>query len=90
MLTAEEVKERCCSTIGSRRQGKFELKARRGATEKELKWATGTLTLQFKLAMQVPWYCGYTCVCGWAQCFKKQAGGLSSMLRLNLRGLSFL
>lgn len=52
-LSSLEIRRRCCSTIPSKKQGKFNLKCIPGATGKELKWGVGTLTLQFKLAEQV-------------------------------------
>jgi len=48
-----EIRERACSTISSRKVGKFNLEAKPGAKLKELKWGVGTLTLQFKLAENV-------------------------------------
>mmetsp|Transcript_30560 Transcript_30560/g.39387 ORF Transcript_30560/g.39387 Transcript_30560/m.39387 type:complete len:496 (+) Transcript_30560:59-1546(+) len=53
VLSSLDVRQRCCTTIQNRKQGKFNLKCKPGATGKELKWGVGNLTLQFKLAEQV-------------------------------------
>lgn len=53
VLSSHDVRQRCCTTIANKKQGKFNLKCKPGATGKELKWGVGNLTLQFKLAEQV-------------------------------------
>jgi hypothetical protein len=52
-MGADEVKERCCSTLPTKKQGKFNLECKPGAVGKELKWGVGNLTLQFKLKENV-------------------------------------
>ena len=53
VLSGDDIKERCCSTISTRKQGKFNLECIPDAKGPELKWGVGTLTLQFKLAENV-------------------------------------
>lgn len=50
---AMDVRERCCTTIASRKQGKFPLECIPGAKGQELKWGVGSLTVQFKLKENV-------------------------------------
>jgi hypothetical protein len=50
---AMDVRERCCTTVNTKKQGKFPLVCKPGAKAKELKWGVGSLTVQFKLKENV-------------------------------------
>ena len=52
-LDAMDVRERCCSTKPTKKQGKFPLECKPNARGKEAKWGVGSLTLQFKLKENV-------------------------------------
>ena len=56
VLDSLDIRERCCTTIANRKQGKFYLTAKPGASKAEAKWGVGNLTLQFKLVDDVD-YC---------------------------------
>jgi hypothetical protein len=53
VLESLDIRERACTTISNRRQGKFPLEVKPGAVKEELKWGVGNLTLQFKFAKDV-------------------------------------